>query len=175
MCIVHEYDRTHRRRPASSSRADSGPNYTSRQPKVGLLGHRTGIAMTHHFHSVVYIDHSEAVIFEFSADDMTEARIRPADHQGNIHHKAGSVGSGHAPEDKTYFSAVIAALQPSHEILIVGHGTEKTEFAHFIRDHVPSLAPRIMGVETVAQPTKREIVALARKFFDKKDNMTPQR
>jgi hypothetical protein len=131
--------------------------------------------MTHHFHSVVYIDHSEAVIFEFSADDVTEKRIRPADHQGNVHHKAGSVGSGHAPEDKAYFSAVVAALQPSHEILIVGHGTEKAEFAHFIRDHVPALAPRIMGVETVAQPTKGEIVALARKFFDEKDRMTPQR
>jgi stalled ribosome rescue protein Dom34 len=130
--------------------------------------------MTHHFHSVVYIDHSEAVIFEFSADDVSEKRIRPTDRHGNVHHKAGSIGSGHAPEDKAYFAAVVAALQPSHEILIVGHGTEKTEFAHFIRDHVPSLAPRIMGVETVAQPTKGEIVALARKFFETKDRTTPQ-
>ena len=130
--------------------------------------------MTHHFHSVVYIDHSEAVIFEFSADEVSEKRIRPTDHHGNVHHKAGSAGSGHAPEDKAYFAAVIVALQPSHEILIVGHGTEKTEFAHYIRDHVAALAPRIMGVETVAQPSKREIVALARKFFEAKDRTMPQ-
>ena len=130
--------------------------------------------MTHHFHAVVCIDHSEALVFEIAQDDVTEHRIRPPDRQGNVHHKAGSVGSGHAPEDRHYFAAVAEALQPSHEILIVGHGTAKTEFAHFVRDHVPALAPRIMGVEATDHPTNGEIVALARKFFEQKDRTTPQ-
>ena len=131
--------------------------------------------MTHHFHSVVYIDHREAVVFEFAQDDVTEHRILPTDRNGNVHHKAGSVGSGHAHDDKSYFSAVVDALQPSHEVLIVGHGKMKAEFAHYIRDHAPKLAPRIMGVEAVNQPTKGEVVAFARKFFDEKDRMLPQR
>jgi hypothetical protein len=131
--------------------------------------------MPHHFHAVVCIDHSEALVFEIAQDDVTEHRIRPSERQGNIHHKAGSVGSGHAHEDKSYFMAVSDALQPSHEILIVGHGTAKTEFAHFVRDHVPALAPRIMGVEAMDHPTNGEIVAFARKFFEQKDRMTPQR
>jgi hypothetical protein len=131
--------------------------------------------MPHHFHSVIYLDHSEATIYEFSATDATERRIRPADHEGNIHHKAGTVGSGHEHNDKNYFKAIAEAVQPTHEVLIVGHGTEKAEFAHFVRDHVPSLAPRIQGVETVDQPTKNEIVAFARKFFEQRDRMTPQR
>jgi hypothetical protein len=62
----------------------------------------------------------------------------------------------------------------SSSSLIVGHGTAKDEFASFIRDHVPALAPRIMGVETVDQPTKGEILAFARKFFEVKDRTTPQ-
>ncbi len=130
--------------------------------------------MAHHFHAVVCIDHSEALVFEFAQDAVTEHRIRPADRQGNLHHKAGSTGSGHEQDDKAYFTAVAAALQPSHEILIVGHGTAKTEFAHFLRDHVPALAPRILGVEAMDHPTDGEIVAFARKFFEQKDRTTPQ-
>jgi hypothetical protein len=130
--------------------------------------------MPHHFHAVVYIDHAEALVFEFAESDVTEHRIQAKDRDGNIHHKAGSMGSGHAHDSKAYLTAVADALQPSHEILIVGHGTEKDEFASFIRDHVPALAPRIMGVETVDHPTKGEILAFARKFFEAKDRTTPQ-
>jgi len=130
--------------------------------------------MTHHFHSVVSIDHAQAVIFEFSADDVSEHRIKATDRQGNIHHKAGSVGSGHAHDSKSYLTAVVSALKPSHEILIVGHGTAKDELASFIRDHAPLLAPHILGVQAVDQPTKGEILAVARKFFEGKDLTTPQ-
>ncbi|MEI9930118.1 MAG: hypothetical protein WDM89_06100 [Rhizomicrobium sp.] len=130
--------------------------------------------MPHHFHAVVYIDHSEAMVFEFAENDVTERRIQAKDREGNIHHKAGAVGSGHAHDSKVYLAAVAEALQPSHEVLIVGHGTAKDELARFIQDHVPALAPRIMGVETVDQPTKGEIIALARKFFETKDRTTPQ-
>jgi hypothetical protein len=130
--------------------------------------------MTHHFHAIVSIDHAEATVFEFAENDVSEQRIRAADRQGNIHHKAGSVGSGHAHDAKSYLAAVASALKPSHEILIVGHGTAKDELASFIRDHVPLLAPRIMGVEAIDQPTKGEIIAFARKFFEGKDLTTPQ-
>ena len=130
--------------------------------------------MPHHFHAVVCIDHAEALIFEFAESDVMEHRIHPKDRHGNIHHKAGSMGSGHAHASKAYLTAVAEALQPSHEILIVGHGTAKDEFASFIRDHMPALAPRIMGIETVDHPSKGEILALARKFFEAKDRTTPQ-
>ncbi len=130
--------------------------------------------MTHHFHAVVSIDHAEAVVFEFTENDMSEHRIKAADRQGNIHHKAGSVGSGHSHDSKSYLMAVVSALKPSHEILIVGHGTAKDELVSFIRDHAPLLAPRIMGVETMDQASKGEILAFARKFFESKDLMTPQ-
>jgi hypothetical protein len=130
--------------------------------------------MPHHFHAVVSIDHSEATVFEFAENDVSEHRIKATDRQGNIHHKAGSVGSGHAHDSKPYLTAVVGALKPSHEILIVGHGTAKDELAGFIRDHAPLLVPRIMGVEAMDQSTKGEILAFARKFFEAKDLMTPQ-
>jgi hypothetical protein len=130
--------------------------------------------MTHHFHAVVSIDHAEAAIFEFAGSDVTETRIKATNRQGNIHHKAGSVGSGHAHDSKVYLTAVLDVLKPSHEILIVGHGTAKDELASFICDHAPLLAPRIMGVKAMDQSTDGEILAFARKFFEGKDLMTPQ-
>jgi hypothetical protein len=84
------------------------------------------------------------------------------------------MSSGHAHDSKAYLTAVTDALQPSHELLIVGHGTAKDELASFIRDHVPAVAPRIMGVETVDQSTNGEILAFARKFFEVRDRTTPQ-
>ncbi len=130
--------------------------------------------MTHHFHAVVSIDHAEATVFEFAGNDVSEHRIKATDRQGNVHHKAGSVGSGHSHGSKSYLTAVVSALKPSHEILIVGHGTAKDELATFIRDHAPLLAPRIMGVKAMDQPTKGEIVVFARTFFERKDLTTPQ-
>jgi hypothetical protein len=56
--------------------------------------------MPHHFHAVVSIDHAEATIFEFAETDVTEHRIKATDRQGNIHHKAGSVGSGARPRQQ---------------------------------------------------------------------------
>jgi hypothetical protein len=130
--------------------------------------------MTHHFHAVVSIDHAEAAVFEFAGSDVTETRIKAKNRQGNIHHKAGSAGSGHAHDSKVYLTAILDVLKPSHEILIVGHGTAKDELASFICDHAPLLAPRIMGVKAMDQSTDGEILAFARKFFEGKDLMTPQ-
>jgi stalled ribosome rescue protein Dom34 len=127
-----------------------------------------------HFHAVVWIDHSEARVFSFGTDGVENKRIRPVEHGGNIHHHAGSVGAGHAHEDKSYLTAIADSLLSAREILIVGHGEAKTTLAHFIRDHVPTLAPRVMGVETLDHPTDPEIVAFARKFFERKDLSTPQ-
>ena len=130
--------------------------------------------MPQHFHAVVCIDHAEAVILDFSKDAFNEHRIPATDRHGHIHHKAGSPGSGHEQDAKAYFEAVATQAGLSQEILIIGHGDAKTQFAHFVRDHVPLLAPRIKGVEAVDHPSNGEILALARKFFEGKDMTTPQ-
>ncbi len=129
--------------------------------------------MPQHAHAVVCIDHAQALIFDFSKDAFNEHRIT-ADLQSHIHHKSGPAGSGHLHDSKSYFLAISRQLELSNEILIVGHGTARTEFAHFVRDHVPALAPKIMGIEAVDHPTDGEIIALARKFFETKDLTTPQ-
>jgi stalled ribosome rescue protein Dom34 len=132
------------------------------------------LAMTHHFHAVVWIDHRQAYVYEFGTEGVNEQHIKSPDHEGHIHHKAGTVGSGHSHDAKAYLTAIANAVRDNQEILIVGDGGAKTELAHFIRDHVPVLAPRIMGVEAMDQCSKGQIVAFARKFFEQKDHSTPQ-
>jgi hypothetical protein len=127
-----------------------------------------------HFHAVVFIDHKEALVFEFGGGEVTEHCIKATDRHGNIHHKAGSPASGHAHDSKAYLTAVVDVLKPVHEILIVGHGNAKDELDSFIREHAPLVAPRIMGVKPMDQPTKGEILAFARKFFESRDLSTPQ-
>jgi len=130
--------------------------------------------MPHHFHAVVWIDYEDARIFGFGTSGVERTHIRATDHTGHIHHKSGTVGSGHALPDKAYLTAIVKALESAQEILIVGHGGAKTELAHYIRDHVPALAPKIMAVESIDHQTEGEVLALARKYFEGKDRTTPQ-
>ena len=130
--------------------------------------------MAHHFHAVVWIDHRAAQIFEFSATDVERHVVK---HQGaahHIHHKAGTMGSGHAHEDQTYLKAVGEALSAAGEILVTGAGAAKTELMTYLEGHAPAIASRVLGVEALDRATDGEIVAFARKYFDRADRSTPQ-
>ena len=130
----------------------------------------------HHFHAIVWIDHKEAKIFEVGADDVQKFVIRSTSEPSHhIHHKAGSMGSGHAGEDEKYFAAIAKALQPVGEVLIVGPSTEKTSFAEFLKKHDKSAAAKVVGVESADHPTDGEVVSYARKYFKSKDIMQSQR
>ncbi|MCW6511899.1 hypothetical protein [Lichenifustis flavocetrariae] len=66
--------------------------------------------MKQHNHAVVWIDHHEAKVFHFDADQMDKLVLHPEDPHVHIHHKANSIGSGHAAEDKDYLHAVVEAI-----------------------------------------------------------------
>jgi hypothetical protein len=130
--------------------------------------------MSGHFHAVVWIDHHEARIFHFNATDSNEIVVRPKDPVRHIHHKANSIGSGHASEDKAYLQSVTEALADAGAILVTGPANEKTVLVDHISHAAPALKAKIKGVETVGHPTDGEILALARKFF-RDDHQQPPR
>lgn len=128
-----------------------------------------------HVHAVVWLDHREAKVVDFSVDDKHVVNVH---HQGGhrqVHHKAGSVGSGHSNDDAHYFDAIVTALGDAQEILITGPGTAKIG----LRDHVAkkhaALAKRIVGVEALDHPTEGELLAHARKVFKRIDAMLGDR
>jgi hypothetical protein len=131
--------------------------------------------VTPHFHAVVWIDHREARIFHFSPTEADQMVIHPHDPTKHIHHKANSIGSGHAAEDQAFLQAVAEAVADAGAILITGPANAKTELVKHIHHHDPKLMNAIAAVETVDHPSDGALLAYARKYFQAADLMKPQR
>jgi len=65
---------------------------------------------SHHFHAVVWIDHREARVFHFSPTDVERLVLHPDRPTHHIHHKANSIGAGHASDDHEFFRAVAQSI-----------------------------------------------------------------
>ena len=131
--------------------------------------------MTHHFHAVIWIDHREARVFHINATDTDRIVIHPDHPTRHIHHKANSIGSGHASEDQDFYRNVAASVADAGAILITGPANAKTELAKHIQKNDPKLASAVIAVETVDHPNDGELLAHAKKVFKSKDRMSPQK
>jgi hypothetical protein len=130
---------------------------------------------THHFHAVVWIDHHEARVFHFSPTDVATLVLHPDNPTRHIHHKANSIGSGHAAEDENFLHAVAQSIADAGAVLITGPANAKHELVKHIDHHDHALMKIIVGVETVDHPTGGELVAHARHYFKAEDLMEPQK
>jgi stalled ribosome rescue protein Dom34 len=128
----------------------------------------------HHYHAVVWIDHHEARIFHFSPSEVERLVLHPDHPTRHIHHKANSIGSGHAAEDHAFLQAVTDAIADAGEVLVAGPANAKTELVKHIHRHNPHLMAALAGVETVDHPSDAQLLAYARKYFKATDRMLPQ-
>ena len=131
--------------------------------------------MSQHFHAIIWIDHREAKVFHFNATELDKLVLHPHDPTRHIHHKANSIGSGHAADDKDFLEKVAQAVAGAGAVLITGPGNAKTTLVKHIHEHDPALEKIIAGVETVDHPSDGELVAHARKYFKTEDLMRQQR
>jgi stalled ribosome rescue protein Dom34 len=121
--------------------------------------------MPTHFHAIVWIDHSQAKVFHIGLTGEDEVILHPHMPTRHLHHKANSIGSGHAGFDKEFLAQVMNAVSDAGEILIIGPSGAKTELAKFIREKHSDIGGRIVAVQAGDHPTDREIVAYAKTFF----------
>lgn len=121
--------------------------------------------MPSHFHAIVWIDHSQAKVFHIGLSGRDEVVLHPHMPTRHIHHKANSIGSGHAGFDKEFLAQVMNAVSDAREILIIGPAGAKSELAKFIRERHSQIGDRIVAVETADHPTDREIATYARQHF----------
>ena len=128
-----------------------------------------------HHHAVIWIDHREARVFHFNPTDIERLVLHPDHPTKHIHHKANSIGSGHAAEDHAYLHAVAESIADAGAVLVTGPANAKTELVKHIRQHDPKLTKIIAGVETVDHPSDASLVAHARKYFKAEDRMRPQK
>jgi hypothetical protein len=129
--------------------------------------------MAHHFHALVWIDHSLARVFHFNLEEADKTVIKPDHAVRDIHHGDKRTGRRIA-EDREYFENVTKAIADAGAILIVGPGEEKHELAKFIAERHPAMKTRIEGVESSDHPTDGELLDHARRYVRAADRMRPQ-
>src|ERR1700682_1540067 len=139
------------------------------------MGERRVPVSRHHFHAVVWIDHHEARVFQFSPTDVERLVLHPDHPTRHIHHKGNSIGSGHAAEDPDYLRAEVESFAGAGAVLVTGPANTKTELAKYIHRHDPKRMEVIAGVETVDHPSDAALVAYARRYFKAADRMLPQK
>jgi len=127
-----------------------------------------------HFHAVIWIDHHEARVFHFGPAEVDQLVLHPERPTRHIHHKANSIGSGHAAEDHAFLHAVAQSVAEAGAVLIAGPANAKTELVKHIHRHEPNLMNAIAAVETVDHPSDAALVAYARRYFQAADRMRPQ-
>jgi len=122
-------------------------------------------------HTCVWIDHREAKIFGIGRDKSDEIVVHDHHAPRHIHRKADQVHLGKAPPNDQFFDEVAGALGSPKELILIGPGTARTEFAGYLHEHHTPLAKRICGIEAADHPSEGQIVAAARKYFKAADRM----
>ena len=126
-----------------------------------------------HYHAAIWIDHREARVFHFGPADVETLVLRPDEPTRHIHHKANSIGSGHATTSPDYLREVAQSVVNAGAVLITGPANARTELVEYIHLHDPKLGKAIAGVETVDHPSDAQLVAYARKYLTASDRMQP--
>jgi stalled ribosome rescue protein Dom34 len=124
-----------------------------------------------HYHAIVWIDHREARVFHFNPTDVEKLVLYPDHPTKQIHHKANSIGSGHAAADNEFLHAVAESVADAHAVLIAGPANAKAQLVAHIDRHDPKLMKLIAGVETVDHPSDAQLVAFARHYLKATDRM----
>ena len=124
-------------------------------------------------HAVVWIDHQEAHVIQFNRDAHENATITTKSKHGNLHKKSGVLSGHHQLSSPAYLHEVAKAVVGSQEILIVGPGVAKLELIKHINHHDKKISNNVVGVETVDHPSDGQLLAYAKKYFLRADNLRP--
>jgi stalled ribosome rescue protein Dom34 len=124
-----------------------------------------------HYHSIVWIDHHKAVVWNFTDDAQTKSVVKAHDQHEHTHIRKSPHGGHKTPDDLEFFDDVAKVLGGVREILIIGPAQAKEEFAAFLRKTYPQVSSAVVAVDSADHPTDPELLAYARKHFKVIDRM----
>lgn len=124
-------------------------------------------------HCILWIDHEKAkLMFVDKGEPISIAISSPHAHaQGNIHHKAGVLGSGKSALDGEFVRQIERHLLNCREFIVVGPGTAKLEFIRHVHRHASVLDDRLVGVETLDHVSDGQLADFARAYFRRYDRL----
>jgi stalled ribosome rescue protein Dom34 len=115
-------------------------------------------------HAVVWADHHDARILPFDAHRVHSLAVRAHVHPTRQH--GSSVRTEHE-----FLGEVCDAVEGIAQVLVCGSHTALADLRHYVETHRPQVSSRIVGYEVVDHPSDNELVALARRQFDKLGTM----
>jgi stalled ribosome rescue protein Dom34 len=124
-----------------------------------------------YYHSVVWIDHQKATVWQFTSTEEERTLVHSHDHHQKLHGRKSTHGGHQHPVDAKFFEEVAAALSGTHEILVIGPAQTKQEFANFLKEKHAPLGKGIVAVETADHPSDAEVLSYARRHFKALDRM----
>lgn len=114
------------------------------------------------FHAVAWIDRLEAHVVMFDRQHVQSQRIK-----SRSHHKH----QGKADDSSVYFAEIATALAGAHEVLLAGPGLVRNQFRDWCGAHRVAVAKAVVDSVAADHPTDGQLVAMARQYFKKFDNM----
>ncbi len=114
------------------------------------------------FHAVVWIDHSESHVLMFDREHMESQKIKSRSHHKN---------HGKSEDYSAYFADVAKALAGVHEVLLTGPGLARVQLRDWCTQHQTAIAGNIVDCVSSDHPSDGQLVAMARQYFNKFDNM----
>jgi len=124
-----------------------------------------------HYHSIVWIDHQKAVVWNFNDDSQTKSVVKSHEQHQRTHIRQAPHGGHKSPDDAHFFDEISQTLTGVHEILVIGPAQTKEEFVAFLRKKHAAIASAVIAVESADHPTDPELLAYARKHFMVLDRM----
>lgn len=112
--------------------------------------------------TIVWIDSKIAKVFELAGEDVRSHvyhRREPEPHVNPHTPRAGHY-------EERFFHEVADRLA-GRSVLVLGPGIAKDQFVHHVQHHHAELARGIVGVESSDHPSDAQLVAYARKHFQR--------
>lgn len=102
-------------------------------------------------------------------------KIKALDDKGKHHHVRQAQhhkGHGVDPDEKVFFESITTAIRPANEVLVMGHGSGKSNAAHnfinFLKEKHQDVAKKIVAELDIdiERMSENEVLAQARKWFE---------
>ena len=106
------------------------------------------------------MDHQEAHVLMFDREHVESQRVK-----SRTHHKH----QGKQNDTTTMYAEIAKALEGTHEVLVTGPGKARDEFRDWCKQHHAHVT--IVDSVSSDHPTDAQVVAMARQYFKKFDNM----
>jgi stalled ribosome rescue protein Dom34 len=115
---------------------------------------------------VIWLDSEKAQIFSLKTSGIEKSHLE----KGGVDHHSRHNNDRHEDSDQEHFFRDLAVkVKDAQKLLVMGPGLAKNHFKSHLETHAANLAKKIIGIENSDHPTDNQILAAARKFYQKYD------